>query len=149
MRNSPRPLFLLPLTLQLALCIVEGSVLQASAKPRCVCPTARWWSGIHHSKKAFPLLHSWMAASFTPLQPMLGITRGDLRLVCGCTAMETHFMKLPTNSYCADIASRGSLKLSSECCNRGQTIITCLSTRRSRSVSLCGQPLCGWAVVAL
>ena len=25
--------------------------------------------------------------------------------------METHFMKLLTNSYCADVASRGSLEL--------------------------------------
>ena len=46
---------------------------------------------------------------------------GDLRLVSGCSAMETHFMKLPTNSYCADVASRSSLELGSECCNRGQT----------------------------
>jgi hypothetical protein len=35
-----------------------------------------------------------MAASFTPLQPMLGIVHGDLRLVCDCSAMETHFMML-------------------------------------------------------
>ena len=30
------------------------------------------------------LLQSPKAASFTPLQPMLGIAHGDLRLVCGC-----------------------------------------------------------------
>jgi hypothetical protein len=35
------------------------------------------------------------------------------------------------------VASRGSLELGSECCNWG----------RSRSVSLCGLPLFGWAVV--
>jgi hypothetical protein len=52
-----------------------------------------------------------MAANFTPLQPNLAIVQGDLRLVCGCSAMETHFMKLPTNSYCAGVASRGSLEL--------------------------------------
>ena len=63
-----------------------------------------------------------MEVSFTPLQPTLGIVHGDLTLVCGCLAMETHFMKLPTNSYCADVASRGSLELGSECCNRGQII---------------------------
>jgi hypothetical protein len=34
----------------------------------------------------------------------------DLRLVCGCLAMETHFMKLPTNSYCADVASTDRLE---------------------------------------
>uniref|UniRef100_A0A4W5QV57 Nucleolar complex protein 3 homolog n=1 Tax=Hucho hucho TaxID=62062 RepID=A0A4W5QV57_9TELE len=45
---------------------------------------------------------------------------------------------LSTNSYCADIASRGSLELSTECCNRGQMIFTRFSTWRSRSVSLCG-----------
>ena len=54
-----------------------------------------------------------MEARFTPLQLMLGIAHGDLRLVCGCSAMETHFMMLPTNSYCADIASRGSLEVGS------------------------------------
>ena len=32
-------------------------------------------------------------------------------------------MKLPTHSACAGVASRGSLELASECCNRGQTII--------------------------
>jgi hypothetical protein len=62
--------------------------------------------------------------SFTPLQPSLGIVHGDLRLMCGSLAMETHFMKLPTNSYCADIASK------------------------YRSVSLCSLPLRGWSVVA-
>jgi hypothetical protein len=39
---------------------------------------------------------------------MLGIVHGgDLRFVCGCSAMETHFMKLLKNS--SDVASRGSL----------------------------------------
>uniref|UniRef100_A0AAZ3RHR1 FERRY endosomal RAB5 effector complex subunit 3 n=3 Tax=Oncorhynchus tshawytscha TaxID=74940 RepID=A0AAZ3RHR1_ONCTS len=55
-----------------------------------------------------------MAASFTPLQPTLGIAHGDLKLVCGYSAMEIHFMKLPTNSSCADVASRGSLELDTE-----------------------------------
>jgi hypothetical protein len=55
-----------------------------------------------------------MAASFTPLQPMLGIAHGDLRLVCGCSAMETHFMKFLMNSSCADFASRVSLELGGE-----------------------------------
>ena len=63
-----------------------------------------------------------MAASFTPLQPTLGIEHCDLRLVCSCLAMETHIMKHPMNSYRSDVAFRGSLELGSECCNRGQTI---------------------------
>ena len=66
-----------------------------------------------------------MATSFTPLQPTLGmviIGHGELRLVCGCSAMETHFMKLLTNNYCADVASKGRLELGSECCNQGQMI---------------------------
>ena len=58
-----------------------------------------------------------MAASFTPLQGMLGIAYGALRLEYGCEAIETHFMTLPTNSSCAEVASRGSLELGSECCN--------------------------------
>jgi hypothetical protein len=36
-----------------------------------------------------------MVSSFTPLQTILGIMHGDLRLVCGCSAMETHSIKLP------------------------------------------------------
>jgi hypothetical protein len=50
MKNSPRPFFLHQ-TLQLALCIRSGSLLLASAKPRFVCRTARWWSVIHHSRE--------------------------------------------------------------------------------------------------
>jgi hypothetical protein len=92
MKNSPRPLFLLHQTLQLALCIGAG--------PHTCVYTV--YGG--------------------ELQLTLGIAHGDLRLVCGCSAMETHFMKLPTNSYCADVASRGSLELGSECYNLGQTI---------------------------
>jgi hypothetical protein len=33
--------------------------------------------------------------------------------VCGCSAMETHFMKFPTNSSCSEVASRCSLELDS------------------------------------
>ena len=83
-----------------------------------------------------------MAVSFIPLQPTFGIAHGDFRLVCSCKAMETHLMN------CADVASRGSLELNSECCNRGQNIVTHFSTWQSRSVSLCGIPLRGWAVIA-
>ena len=64
-----------------------------------------------------------MAVSFTPLQLTLDIAHCNLRLVCGYSVMETHFTKLPTASYCVDVASRGSLELGSECCNQGQTII--------------------------
>jgi hypothetical protein len=73
-----------------------------------------------------------MAVNFTPLQLTLGIVHCDLRLVCSCLAMETNFMKLLTNSYCADLASRGSLELS-ECYNRGQTIYK-ETVQRSTSV---------------
>ena len=51
-----------------------------------------------------------MSTSFTQLQPTLGIAHGDLRFVCGCLTRETHFMKITTNSSCADVASRGSLQ---------------------------------------
>ena len=45
----------------------------------------------------------------------LGIGYGEQRLVCGCSAMETHFMKLSVNGSVADVASRESLELGSEC----------------------------------
>jgi hypothetical protein len=38
-------------TLQLALCILAGSFLLASANPSFVHRTARWWSVIHHSRE--------------------------------------------------------------------------------------------------
>jgi hypothetical protein len=44
-------------------------------------------------------------------------------------------MKHPTNSYCVDVASRGSLEFSSECCNQGQLIFTCDASQQSRSVA--------------
>ena len=112
--NSPRPLLLLHQTLQLALCIGAGSVLLASTKPRYVhldcqmvkrdsplqrmhfhCSRVQWWQALHHSSRH------------------LALSIVDLRFVCGCSAMETHYMKLP-----------GSLELGSECWNRGQTIVT-------------------------
>uniref|UniRef100_A0A8C8F1F9 Uncharacterized protein n=1 Tax=Oncorhynchus tshawytscha TaxID=74940 RepID=A0A8C8F1F9_ONCTS len=37
-------------------------------------------------------------------------------------ACRAHFMMLPLNSSCADVASRGSLELGSECCNRANAI---------------------------
>jgi hypothetical protein len=92
-------------------------------------------------ENAFPLLQSPMAASFTPLHHAQCKALADLRLVCGCSAMETPFMKLPTNSYYADVASRGSWELGSECCNWGQIIF----------YSLCASTLGGpvlWACVA-
>jgi hypothetical protein len=60
-------------------------------------------------ENAFPQLQSLMVVTFTPLQPTLGIVYGDLMLVCGCSAMETHFMKLLMNSSRADVDSRCSL----------------------------------------
>jgi hypothetical protein len=50
-KNSPRPLFFLHQTLQLALCIGAGSVLQASSKLRLVWRIARLWSVIHYSRE--------------------------------------------------------------------------------------------------
>ena len=38
-------------------------------------------------------------------------------------SLKTHLMKLPMNSYCANIASRGSLELGGERCNRGHSAV--------------------------
>ena len=99
-------------------------------------------------ENAFPLLQSPMVVSFTPLQQTLGIGHGDLRLVCGYLAMETHFMKLHMNSSCADVASRGIFGTRYCMLQPIDRCDTRFSTRWSCSVSLCGLPLCGWAVVA-
>ena len=124
MKNSPRPLFFLHQSLQLSLCIGAGSDLLAQPNPDSFIglPDCEAW--FITPENTFPLLQSPMAESFTSLQLTLGIAHGDLRLVYICLAMETHFMKLLSNSSCADIASRGSLELCSECCNRGQMIFT-------------------------
>ena len=55
----------------------------------------------------------------------------------GRSAMETHFTKLPTNSSCSDIASRGSVATE----DRQLLCATRFSTRQSCSLSLCGIPL--------
>ena len=124
MKNSPRPLFLIINKLyswnyafrQVAfswhLPKPDSSIGLADGKGRFIIP-----------ETMFPLLQNPMLARFTPLQPTLVIVHGDLRRVCSCSAMNTHFMKLPKNSYCADVASRGRLELGSECWNRGQMIL--------------------------
>ena len=88
-------------------------------------------AGFITPENTFPLFQSPMAVSFTPLQLMLGIAHGDFKLVFGYSSMETHFMKLQTNSYCANVAFRVSLELDSECCNQGQTIFTRYSLQHS------------------
>ena len=75
---------------------------------------------------------------------MLGIAHGDLKLGCGCSAMETHFIKLSTNSYCAYVASRGSLEIGSECCNGGQTV--CTHYMLQHSVPFCELVWLAWLV---
>ena len=136
MNNSPRPLFLLHQTLQLALCIRACSIFLASAKPRYVHRTARWWSVVQHSRARISTAPEPMAENFRPPQPTLDIVHGDLSLVCGYSAMETHFMMLLTDSSCADVASRGSLELGSECCNWGQTMFARYTLQQSL-VSFC------------
>ena len=138
MINSPRPLFLLHQTIQLALCIQVGRVLLASTKPRWIHWTGEAW--FTTAENTLPLLQS------PPLPPTLGIAHSDLRLVCGCLAMETHFMMLPINIYCAVFVWKLVLSVATK--DRQFLRATRFSTRRSRSVSLCDLPLCGWAVVA-
>lgn len=148
MKNSPRPLFLLHQTLQWAICILSGSALLASDKPKFIgLPDGEAW--FITPENVFLLLQSPMAVSLTSLQSTIGIAHCVCMFVCNCSAMETHFMKLPTNSSCTDVASRGSLELGSECCNRGQMIFTRYVLQHSAA------PFCelvwpttrGWAVV--
>ena len=112
MKNSPR--FLLRQNSQV---VLFGQVVfswhPSNPDSSVALPDGEAW--FITPENAFPLLQSPLAASFTPLQPTLGVAHGDLRLMWGCSAMETHFMKLQTNSYCADVASRGSLELGGEC----------------------------------
>jgi hypothetical protein len=122
-------------TLQLALRIRLGSVLLASAKPRLVRWTSRWWSGIHHSIKR---------VSTSPESNV-----GELRLVCGCSATETHFMKLWTVIVLMLIPEAvWNLVVSVATEDRWFLRTALFIIQQSRSVSLCGPPLRGWVVGA-
>jgi hypothetical protein len=82
-----------------------GSVLLASAEtPDSSVGLSDGEACFIATENAFPLLRSPMPESFAPLK----------WLVFGCSAMETHFMKLLTNSSCADVAPRGLLEVGSE-----------------------------------
>lgn len=61
----------------------------------------------------FLLLQSLMVARFTPLHLTFGIVFGDVKASCSCSAVETHAMKLPVHSFCADVNARGGLELCS------------------------------------
>jgi hypothetical protein len=148
MNISPRLLFLLAQTLQLALCSRAGNVLLASAKRKFILRTARWWSVIHHSRERISTVPESNGGKLytTPAEAW----HCDLRLVCGCSAMETHFIKVSTNSYCADGASRVRLELCSECCNWGQTVFMRYVLQHS-AVPFCElvwPTIRSWAVVA-
>jgi hypothetical protein len=92
-------------------------------------------------ENAFSLLQSSMTASFTLLQPTLGTALGDLRLVCGCSAMETHFMKLPTNSSCA--VWNSVVRVATE-----DAFYELCASALGSCLWACGLPLRSWAVVA-
>jgi hypothetical protein len=91
----------------------------------------------------------WRKLTITPADAWHA--HGDIRLVCGLSPVETHFMKLPTNSSYADVASRGSLAEAVMSVATEDRLFLCathFSTQRSHSVSLCGLPFRGWAVIA-
>jgi hypothetical protein len=50
---------------------------------------------IHHSKERVSTSQESNGGVFTQLQLTLGIAHGNLKIVCGCMAMETNFMNLP------------------------------------------------------
>ena len=78
----------------------------------------QWRRALHHSSQRLAL-------------------RMDFRLVCGCSGMETYFMKLPTNSSVSvDIASRGCLEISSECSSRAEIWRTDLLERCHRHMTM-------------
>ena len=125
MKNSTRPLFLLHKTLYLALCILAGSILLASAKPRFVRWTARWWSVIHHSRER--------------ISTTLGIAHGDLRMVCVAARLWK-----PT-SWCSrwtvlvlTLLLEAVLNSVVSVATEDRLFFTCFSTQWSCSVSLCG-----------
>lgn len=69
-------------------------------------------------QNTFPLLQSPATVCITPIQQTFGIAHSDLTLLCSCSAIETNFKKLLTQSSCTDVASRGRLKFCSVWCNR-------------------------------
>lgn len=104
---------------------------------------------IHPSDCQMPLLQSPVAAQFTPFQPMLGIAHRDLRLVCSCLAMETHFMKLQTHSsWCCFQRQFGTLYwVMQQMMGNFHVLCASTSTRQLHSMNLRGLLLCGWGAV--
>jgi hypothetical protein len=113
MNNSPRPLFVLHQTLQLALCIGAG-VLLASANPRLVRRTARGWSVIHHSREHVFTAPESNSELYTPPDDAWHCI-AFLGLCSAARPWKPISWSSQRNSYWADVASRGSLELSSEC----------------------------------
>ena len=92
------------------------------------CSRVQWRWALHHFRRR------------------LALHMVILGLCAAAWAMETNVMKLQMNSSCADVASRGGLELSSECCNRGQMILH--ASALGGPVLWACVPLHGWAVVA-
>ena len=70
-------------------------------------------------------------------------------LVLRMVILSFHFMNLPMNSSCTEVASRGSLELGVSVATEDRPYLHAkqFSTRQSDSGTLCGLPLRGWAVV--
>ena len=126
--KQPSPLFLLPQTLQLSLCIGVGSILLASAKNRFIRRPASGWSVIHYAKG--------MCFHCPGAQWRRALHHSSRRL-----ALSMVILGLCVAAWLwkpADSASRGSLELCSDCCTRGpiylkKFIYFCFSTRQSHS----------------
>ena len=135
MKKSPRPLFNLHQTWQLAICIRAGSILLASAKPKFIRRTARSWSMIHYSRERFSTAP--MGASVTPLQPTYVAARPWKPISWSSWQVPKLLPETVWNSV---------VRIATE--DRPFLRATCFSTWQSRSLSLLGLPLCSWAVVA-
>ena len=99
-------------------------------------------------ENAFPLLQSPMAASFTPLQPTLGIAHGELRLVFGWSKPISWSSRRTVlgQTLLPEAVWNSVVSVATE--DRQFLYNTRCSTWRFCSVSLCGLPIRGWAVVA-
>jgi hypothetical protein len=91
------------------------------------CSRVQWRRALHQSSRRLALL-----------MVILGLT-------CGCSVIDTHFMKLPTNTYCAELLPEAVWNSMVSVATEERRFLhgTHLSTRQSRSVSLCGLPLRG------
>ena len=149
MKNSPISSFIINQTLQLTLCIGAGSVLLASAKPKFVCRTARWWRMINPSRERVSTAPEFNSGELytTPWLPLRMVILG----LCAAARpwKPNSWSSLWSGIVLTLLPEAAWNSVVSDATEDRQFLpLRELQHSQSHSVSLCGLLLHGWAVVA-